>query len=75
MYFPREIMRYLFDDVGIHVPDNVLANYWRNYRALGLPGANGPDNCDRMPLKFFGDDAQYNQQGDKLLAFILSLPL
>ena len=28
-----------------------------------------------MPLKLFGDDAQYNQQGDKLLGFILSCPL
>ena len=72
---PHELMRFLFDDFGLYIPDLVLKNYWRNYRALSLPGGSPPDGLERIPLKFFGDDAQYNQQGDKLLAFVLSLPL
>ena len=75
MYYPHEIMEYLFERAGLEIPDAVLANYWRNYRALGVPGSNVGDGINRMPLKFFGDDAQYNLQGDKLLGFILSLPL
>ena len=75
LFYPHEVLEYLFDTCGLSIPQHVLKNYWQNYTNLQLPGSPPHDDKLRVPLKLFGDDAQFNQQGDKLLGFIISIPL
>ena len=77
MYWPHEVLHYMFESVGIKIPETKLKEYWAQARHYKLPWAKGSedDTSPRIPVKLFGDDARYNQQGDKLLAFIISCPL
>ena len=77
MYWPHEVLHYMFESVGIKIPEAKLKEYWAQARHYKLPWAKGSedDTSPRIPVKLFGDDARYNQQGDKLLAFIISCPL
>ena len=77
IYWPHEVLKFIFDEVGVAVPLTELRKYWENAREHGLPWAkdSADDAQPRIPIKFFGDDATYNQQGDKFLGFIISCPL
>ena len=75
MFKPHELLRYMFDIVGVEVSQASLQEYWSRARDHGLPWAQAGDAELRIPVKLFGDDAAYNQQGDKLMAFVISCPL
>ena len=74
IFYPHELLRYLFEEVGIVVPAAALSEYWSKAKEAGLPWATRATE-ERIPLKLFADDAQVNDQGDKVFAFILSCPL
>ena len=76
IFWPHEVLSYLFDDVGIQVPDIEIKKYWREAREAGIPWAlesDGEEN--KLPVKIFGDDCQINDSGDKVFAFVISCPL
>ena len=75
IFHPHEVLRYLFDDVGIRVPDQALRDYWNESTRSGIPWAVQSEDNSRIPLKLFSDDAQVNDQGDKIFAFVISCPL
>ena len=75
MFYPNEVLAYLFDDVGLKVPQEVLRNYWTKARNNGVPWAAGAEEPFRLPIKLFADDAAVNDQGDKVFAFVISCPL
>ena len=56
IFYPHEILRYLFEELGVAVPSAALSKYWSEAKEAGLP---------RIPLKLFADDAQFNDEGDK----------
>ena len=77
IFWPHELLRNLFEIVGVQIPASELQNYWMKAREHGLPWAREATNDEvlRIPLKLFGDDATYNKQGDKLLGIMISCPL
>eukprot|EP00439_Symbiodinium_sp_Y106_P016902 s996_g2.t1 len=77
IFWPHEVLRYMFESVGVKIPNAKLVEYWAKAREHTLSWAKDSENdaSPRIPVKLFGDDATYNQQGDKVLAFILSCPL
>ena len=76
MFWPHEVLQYLFETVGIKVDPAAVQQYWSQAQQNGLQWSNiDADRALPIPLKIFGDDATYNQQGDKVLGFILSCPL
>ena len=78
MFLPHELLEFIFDSAGVRVPEDELLKYWRSAHTRDLDWAKDfdEDRCPpRIPIKLFGDDATYNKQGDKFMAFILSCPL
>ena len=76
IFRPHEVLSYLFDNVGVKVPEFEVKKYWRHAREAGIPWALESDGEEcRLPIKFFGDDVQINDSGDKVFAFVLSCPL
>ena len=77
IYWPHEVLQYLFDTVGIQIGDDVLSDYWKLGRENGLAWAAGSekDAVPKIPIKLFGDDATYNKLGDKFMGFLISCPL
>ena len=75
MYNPHEVLAYLWDTVGVEVPNEVVANFWPRAKENRIPWALLEDSSDRLPIKLFGDDCQYNDQMDKCIAIIISCPL
>ena len=75
MYKPHEVLAYLWDTVGVEVPSQVVSDFWSCAKANNIPWALLEDSSDRLPIKLFGDDCQYNDQMDKCIAIIISCPL
>ena len=76
MYWPPEVLQYLWETVGVEVSRDKLLQYWEEARERSLPWADGSagDN-PKIPLKLFGDDASYGKQNDKFMALVISSPL
>ena len=75
-YFkPHEVLAYMFDEAGVEVQHATLQRYWDEARQSGIPWALKEDSELRIPVKFFADDAQINDQGDKVFSFVISCPL
>ena len=70
IYWPHELLEYIFQEAGVQIPAGKLVEYWREAAARGLPWAqNLEDDFDpscRIPIKLFGDDATYNKRGINL---------
>ena len=77
IYWPHEVLQYVFETVGVRIDRDTLLQYWREAHGRGLPwAADGEHELNpRIPIKFFGDDATYNKQGDHFMGFILSCPI
>ena len=76
IFLPHEVLGYMFDMVGVEVPQVALQQYWSEAHQAGIPWAVGSESDDlRVPVKFFADDAQVNDMGDKIFTFVLSCPL
>ena len=77
VYWPHELLQYLFEEVGIRVCEDALQAYWSQARQNGFEWAkaSADDASLKIPLKLFGDDATFNQQGYKVLGILLSCPL
>ena len=77
IFYPHELLSYIFDEVQLRVPEQALRTYWSKARLHGVPWATAtdPNGPLRIPLKFFADDAAVNDQGDKVFAFVISSPL
>ena len=77
IFYPHEVLSYLFETVNVRVPEKALRNYWQEAKEHKVPWACHDDDPNdlRIPIKFFCDDASMNDQGDKVFAFVLSCPL
>lgn len=74
MYDPHALFAYLFDDIGLQIPDREIRTYWREAALAGCPWAIDEPG-DRIPVKIFGDDCVYDERQTKAYAIVLSLPL
>ena len=75
---PDQLLAYLWDEVGIEIPDHTVEKYWRETLASDIPWVQylpAGVSSKTIPLKLSGDDCSYNLQGDKCLAWVLSSPL
>lgn len=61
--YPHRVLSYLFDTVGIDVPDEDVVSYWRHSREVGEPWAiNNPATEHHVPLGIHGDAARLYTQ-------------
>ena len=78
MYWPHEVLAYLWEKVAVEVPRDKRLQYWEEARERCLPWADGSEgDTPKIPLKLRGDDASYGygKQNDKFMAFVISSPL
>ena len=64
LYNAAELLKFLFDDVGIMVSHQAVERYWRHAIQAGVPWAKNYSQQPGgwpIPLKLFGDDATFNQ--------------
>ena len=74
MYDPHSVLAYLFDDIGLQIPDSEIRKYWREAALAGCPWALEEPGY-RIPVKIFGDDCVYDDRKTKAYAIVMSLPL
>ena len=56
---PHEILSYLWDEVGVRVPEAEVAEYWQHARAVQEPWAiNSPGTDKHIPIGLHGDSAK-----------------
>ena len=76
--YPHRILSFLFDEVGIVVPDEDVQAYWRHARAVGEPWAvNNPSSDLHVPLGIHGDAARLFTQHrfEKLVGVFFNIVL
>ena len=57
--YPHRILSYLFNTVGVSIPDDAVVEYWDHARQVGEPWAvNSPASCHHVPLGLHGDAAR-----------------
>ena len=74
---PDRILAYLFDTVGIDIPQSVLAQYWKHCKEF-MPWARNEDlDGSHIPVTIYGDTARYGTGFDqsKVTGCFLSLVL
>ena len=60
-----EVLRFLWDEVGVKVSSKSILDYWTQAKQAGVPWAQHDYSTQPggwpIPLKIFGDDATFNQ--------------
>lgn len=75
---PHRVLAYLFDVVGIDVPDHLVQQYWDHSRQVGEPWAvNSPASRHHVPIGLHGDAARLwtVYQFEKHVAIFMNLVL
>ena len=73
---PHEILSYLWDEVGIVVPESEIAKYWHTAWQLGEPWATSSPASDKhIPVGLHGDSARLWSQNkfEKITAIHLNI--
>ena len=57
--YPHRVLTYLFDHVGLDIPDEDVRAYWKHARQVGEPWAVGnPSSDHHVPVGLHGDSAR-----------------
>ena len=77
---PHRVLTYLFDDVGITIPEEDVRRYWQHAKSVQEPFAiNAPDTCtdSHIPIGIHGDAARLWTQVtfEKLVGITMNLTL
>jgi hypothetical protein len=76
MLYPHEVFHWLVTTHRLRLSPIVVNNYWDHFRALGVPWAvNHPASASHWPISLYGDEANYNDNQEQVLAFCMSCPL
>lgn len=75
--FPHRIIKYLFDECHVKIPETEIQKFWDHSLLVGEPFANPVSSPGRIPLGFYGDAAQLitKVRREKLMCFWMNLPL
>lgn len=74
---PVSVISYLFNEVGVSIPENMVAQYWNHYRSEPVSAQWAlchPARSDAIPLGLYGDSCKV-RQGSKMVGIYLNLPL
>ena len=74
---PVSIISYLFNTVGILIPDIDVKKYWDHYRSEPVSARwalNHPATNEAIPCGLYGDSCKI-RQGEKMLGIYMNLPL
>ena len=74
---PLSIVAYLFDYIGISIPEETVEQYWSHYRSaeINSPWAiEHPAGNRHVPMGFYGDSCKI-RQGEKMIGLFFNLPL
>ena len=80
MLEPHKVIQYLFDEVGISIPQEAVQRFWDHNHSVNAPWLEGCDaSRNHMPIGLYGDGARCRQQSykpvEKVFGIFLSLPL
>lgn len=64
---PEDLLRYLFCDVGLRIPECEIQKYWKHTRDTNCPWS-GMSEGDHIPCAIYGDSAKFSLAREKLLA-------
>lgn len=76
--YPHRVLTYLFNEVGIEIPPQDVAEYWQHSREMGEPWAiHSPASSQHIPLGLHGDGARLFTQYkfEKQIGVAFNLPL
>ena len=75
--FPHRIIKYLFDECHVTIPEAEIQKFWDHSLLVGEPFAHPVSSPGRIPIGFYGDAAQLitKVRREKLMCFWMNLPL
>ena len=74
MTSPEDLLRYLFGNVGVELPDVEIKKYWDHCKATNC-GWSHMSEGDHIPVALYGDSAKFSAIGEKITCCFMSLPL
>lgn len=77
MVDPLGLIAYIFNDIGVDIPETQVKEYWNHYRAADINAewATWSDASDcHIPLGLYGDACKI-RPGEKMIGLFLNLPL
>ena len=74
MTSPEDLLKYLFNDVGLELPDEEIRKYWAHCKATNC-GWSHMSGGDHIPVALYGDSAKFSAIGEKITCCFLSMPL
>ena len=77
MIDPVSVIHFLFNEVGIQIPEEMVTQYWNHYRSEGVSAdwaTHHPAQSDAIPMGLYGDACKI-RQGEKMVGIYMNLPL
>lgn len=74
MILPEDLLRYLFQTLGVEMPSGSVAAYWKHAHSVGCPWGRASTGV-HIPCALYGDSAKFSAAGEKITCIFLSLPL
>ena len=75
VYLPSDILRYLFGDLGMDIPQEAVEKFWSHAWQYNLPWKELSHCHKHMPIALYGDSAKYSPAGQKITAFFMNIVL
>lgn len=74
---PISVVDYLFNEVGVDIPEPMVTSYWNHYRGPRVSAkwaVRHPAQSDAIPIGLYGDACKI-RQGEKMVGIFMNLPL
>lgn len=71
---PDKLLTYLFNDLGLEIPQDAVEQYWKHAKDVNYPWSNASDGS-HIPCAIYGDSAKFSLPGEKITCVFFSLPL
>ncbi len=80
MLEPYDVIRYLFQDVGLRIPQEQIHGFWDHWRSVGAEWALHTEATrDHIPIGLYGDGARVRQPSfaevQKIVGLYINIPL
>ncbi len=70
---PDKLLTYLFNDLGLEIPQDAVEQYWKHAKDVNYPWSNASDGS-HIPCAIYGDSAKFSLPGEKITCVFFSLP-
>lgn len=74
---PISVVDYLFNEVGVDIPEPMVTSYWNHYRGPRVSAkwaVRHPARSDAIPIGLYGDACKI-RQGEKMVGIYMNLPM